>query len=145
MSTLLIPSLAVHRIIYAYTAMATARAAVANMYQCFYCSNLIQEDANRHGDGTDHSLAGSVERGCHGAAYLSGPRSWMPALLLRRAPTAPYKAPPTLRRGALGGEPALQRLPPQLPLYTGGVETPPMYRVSFNSPYISNHTVSSRY
>lgn len=34
------------RIIYAYTAMATAGAsgcAVANMYRCFYCSNLIQD------------------------------------------------------------------------------------------------------
>ena len=47
----------------------------------------------------------------------------------------PGNRPPTLRRGALGGN-SLQRFPPKLPLYTGGVETPLIYRVSFNSPYI---------
>jgi len=45
--------------------MATAGAsecAMANMYRCFYCSNLANpREANRHGDGTDHLLAQLVE------------------------------------------------------------------------------------
>ena len=67
-----------------------------------------------------------------------------PAHRLRLPPTVPCKSPPTLRGGSFRGKSA-PTVPPKAPLYTGGVETPPIYRVSSNSPYISNHTVSSRY
>ena len=63
----------------------------------------------------------------------------VPLGLLQRHPV---NHPPPYVGGALGGN-SLQRFPPKLPLYMGGVETPLIYKVSSNSPYISNHTVSS--
>ena len=53
------------------------------------------------------------------------------------------KRPPTLRRGGFGGSERSNGSPHSSPYIRGGVETPSIYRVSFNSPYISNHTVSS--
>ena len=43
--------------------------------------------------------------------------------VVRLAPTVPWKPPPTLCRGSFGGN-SLQRFPPKLPLYMGGVSTP---------------------
>ena len=59
---------------------------------------------------------------------------------LRLPPTAPWTAPPTLRRG-LWGEPALQQLPLKLPLHRGRDETLPMYGGSRNLPLYSNHVI----
>ena len=51
------------------------------------------------------------------------------------APMVPWEPPPTLSRGSFGGKfPPM--VPPKAPLIYGGVETPLIYMVSFNSPYI---------
>ena len=71
-------------------------------------------------------------------------RSYINPKAMSNGQRCPVKGPPPHVRGALGEE-ALQRLPPWLSCILGGVETPPTYGGSFNSPYISNHTVSLRY
>ena len=54
---------------------------------------------------------------------------------IRLAPTVPWEPPPTLRRGSFGGK-FPPTVPPKAPPIYGGVETPLIYRVSFNSLYI---------
>jgi len=55
---------------------------------------------------------------------------------LRLAPTVPVNHPPPYVGGTSFGGKFPPMVFPKLPIYTGGVETFLIYRVSFNSPYI---------